>query len=366
MSAVRVRAPGRVNLIGEHTDYNGGFVMPCAVPYYTDIEAMQRDGNAIRLESASCGLAEFDVRALPETRSNDWRDYARGIFLELRAAGVALCPAEMRISGTLPLGAGLSSSASFEIAVGLAALALSGVQMKPLHLAKLAQRAEAEHAGTQCGIMDQFAVTFGVKGHALFLDTRSLQCEPLPVPKSAAVVICNTMVKHELAAGEYNARRRECEQAVAQLRRRYPDVAQLRDVTETQLHEARFLLDGTLFDRALHVVTENRRAIEAARALRSGNLQRFGALMNDSHESLRTRYAVSCAELDIMVGIARELPGVYGSRMTGGGFGGCTVTLVESRRADEFRESIARAYREKTGVTPEIYDGSPAAGAAVQ
>jgi galactokinase len=355
-----------VNLIGEHTDYNGGYVMPCAVPYYTDVEAVERDGSTIRLESASCGPAAFEIDALRETRSRDWRDYARGIFIELRAAGVLLRGAEMRVSGTLPLGAGLSSSASFEIAVALAALALSGVQMKPRHLVKLAQRAEAEHTGTQCGIMDQFAVTFGVKGHALFLDTRSLQCEPIPVPKSAAVVICNTMVKHELAAGEYNARRRECEQAVAHLRRRYPDVMQLRDVTEAQLHEARFLLDETLFNRALHVVTENRRVVEAARALRSSNLQQFGALMNESHESLRTRYAVSCAELDTMVQLARELPGVYGSRMTGGGFGGCTVTLVRAEDADEFRERIAGAYHQKTGIVPEIYDGFPAAGAAVQ
>jgi galactokinase len=287
-------------------------------------------------------------------------------LLELRAAGVTLRAANMRITGTLPPGAGLSSSASFEIAVALAALALAGVQMKPLNLAKLAQRAEVEHAGTRCGIMDQFAVTHGVKGHALFLDTRSLQCEPLPVPKSAAVVICNTMVEHELSAGEYNTRRRECEQAVAQLRRRYPGVTQLRDVNEVQLHEARFLLGDTLFDRALHVVTENRRVVEAARALRSRNLQEFGALMNQSHESLRTRYAVSCAELDTMVSLAQELPGVYGSRMTGGGFGGCTVTLVQSQHGDEFRERIAHAYLEETGIVPEIYDGSPAAGAAVQ
>ena len=363
---VRVRAPGRVNLIGEHTDYNGGYVMPCAVPYYTDVEAVERDGSTIRLESAACGTASFEIDALRETPTHDWRDYARGIFIELRDAGVALRGAEMRISGTLPLGAGLSSSASFEIAVALAALALSGVQMKPRHLVKLAQRAEAEHTGTQCGIMDQFAVTCGVKGHALFLDTRSLQCEALPVPKNAAVVICNTMVKHELSAGEYNVRRRECEQAVVQLRRRYPDVMQLRDVSEAQLHEARFLLDDTLFARALHVVTENRRVVEAARALRSGNLSQFGTLMNESHEGLRTRYAVSCAELDAMVNLAREFPGVYGSRMTGGGFGGCTVTLVQSQHADEFRERIARSYREQTGIEPEIYDGFPVAGAAVQ
>lgn len=366
MTEVRARAPGRVNLIGEHTDYNGGYVMPCAVPYYTEVRAAPRDGNVIRLRSVSSGSAEFYIDALPEARTGDWSDYARGIFLELRRAGVALRGAQMEITGTLPLGAGLSSSASFEIAIALAALQLSGAEMKRMHMVKLAQRAEVQHAGTQCGIMDQYAVTFGVKGHALFLDTRSLQCEALPVPKSAAIVICNTMVKHELSAGAYNERRAECEQAVAQLRRRYPDVAQLRDVTETQLEEARFLLDGSLFKRALHVVGENRRVVAAARALRSGNLAQFGALMNESHESLRSNYAVSCDELDILVNAARELPGVYGSRMTGGGFGGCTVTLVDAQHADEFRERIAGAYRDKTGTIPEIYDGSPVAGASLE
>jgi galactokinase len=363
---VHTQAPGRVNLIGEHTDYNGGFVLPCAIARATRVSVQRRADRGVTFLSEGRAPARFDLDALPRQPSHDWRDYARGVLLELRAAGLPLCGADLEIAGDVPIGAGLSSSASFEIATALAMLAICNAAMEPLELAKLAQRAEIRHAGMRCGIMDQFAVTFGSAGHALFLDTRTLEFEAIPVPRGAAIVICNTMIKHKLAAGEYNARRRECERAVALLQQRYPEIRELRDVSEEQLLDARDLLDATAFQRALHVVTENDRVVRAADALRENDLEGFGALMNASHESLRSRYEVSCEELDIMVDLAREIPGVFGARMTGGGFGGCTVNLVESARISKFRESIARSYEALTGIRPEIYDGTPSAGASIQ
>lgn len=363
---MHTQAPGRVNLIGEHTDYNGGYVMPCAIARATRVVAYERSDRRVSVVSEGRAQVTFDLDAIPEHRSGDWRDYARGVLLELQASGVTLHGADLRVTSDVPIGAGLSSSASFEIATALAMLALSHAEMNPLALAKLGQRAEIRHVGARVGIMDQFAVTFGKAGHALLLDTRTLQFQPIPVPNSAAIVICNTMVKHDLASGEYNARRSECERAVMLLQQRYPDVRELRDVSEAQLLEARELLDETAFNRALHVVRENARVLEAAQALRDDDLHAFGALMNASHESLRTRYAVSSEELDTMVDLARALPGVYGARMTGGGFGGCTVNLVKREHAADFGKRIAQAYEERTGIRPEIYDGTPSAGASVQ
>ncbi len=227
---------------------------------------------------------------------------------------------DLHIDGSLPLGAGLSSSASLEVAVALAALAISARSMDRLEVARLAQRAEIEHAGTQCGIMDQFAVLFARAGHAIFLDTRSLEFELIAVPPQARVVICNTMVRHELAGSEFNTRHRECDECVRLLRTAYPAITQLRDLTEDDLVAARDLLAPGLYRRALHVVTENARVLQAREALRKHDLRAFGELMNASHESLRVLYDVSCEELDTMVELARTLPGVYGARMTGGGF----------------------------------------------
>lgn len=273
---------------------------------------------------------------------------------------------DARITHTVPIGVGLSSSASFEIAFALAVLALTRLDMPALQLAALAQRAESRHTGTACGIMDQFAAVFGEAGKALFLDTRSLRFEALAIPDSIAILLCNTMVKHRLAEGAYNERRRQCEEAAAVLREDDPSIGQLRDATERHVRDARSRLGAILYDRALHVVTENARVQAAAAALREGDAGRLGSLMNASHESLRDRFAVSCAELDDIVTFARALPGVYGARMTGGGFGGCTVNAVARECADDFRAGISRAYHAKYGVIPEIYDGTPAGGAFVE
>ena len=365
MKTVKTRAPGRVNLIGEHTDYNDGFVLPCAIAYETVATASERVDRIVSVQSRFDDSASFELDRLPSQRLGLWSDYVRGVLIELRQFGVDLPGANLRVTGSVPLGAGLSSSASFEIAVALAMLALADAPMNMVELAQLAQRAETRHAGTKCGIMDQFAVLFGRQGHALFLDTRSLHFELVPLPAQTAIVICNTMVKHELAAGAYNERRAQCEQSVHLLRERYPEIRALRDVTPEQLLEASALLPPLILARARHVVTENVRVLQAVQAMRAGDLPAFGALMYASHESLQSDYAVSAPELDTMVALAKAFDGTIGARMTGGGFGGCTVNLVHAPRAGEFCAYIAAAYERETGIAPEIYDGSPSAGASV-
>jgi galactokinase len=337
-----------VNLIGEHTDYNDGFVMPCAIGYYTEVTVQARADDRVVLAKP------HDDRAIK---------YAEGVVLELRRAGVAVGGIDIEAGGDLPIGAGLSSSASFEVAVALGALGIAGAEIDRVALARICQRAEHEHVGIRSGIMDQYAVLFGERDRAILLDTETLQHRYLPVPRSARIVICNTMVKHELAAGEYNKRREQCEAAVLALRQWYPILTSLRHVSLDELlrHEAE--LDPVLFRRARHVVTENARVLEAAKALEGRDLAQFGALMNASHDSLRDDYEVSAEELDTMVGIARGCDGVYGARMTGGGFGGCTVNLLAAASADAFRERIAREYRVATGIVPSLYDGTPVDGA---
>lgn len=363
MSDVQTRAPGRVNLIGEHTDYNDGFVLPCAIACDTRVHGTPRPDRTITARSQFDEPAVFDLERLPEERSGEWTDYVRGIAIELRRASVDLRGADLRITGTMPLGAGLSSSASFEIAVALAMLALAHEQMPVLELARLAQRAEIEHVGTRCGIMDQAAVLLAKKGCALFLDTRSLAFRHVPVPPDVAVVVCNTMVKHDLSAGAYNERRSECERSVELLRKRYPTIGALRDVDLRQLDAACALLPPVLFRRARHVVGENTRVLETVEALQTGNLARVGELLYESHRSLRDDYEVSCPQLDTMVAAAQAFDGTIGARMTGGGFGGCTVNLVRADRAGAFRNHVAAAYERETGIVPQMYDGTPSDGA---
>jgi galactokinase len=361
----RTKAPGRVNLIGEHTDYNDGFVMPVAIGYATQVEAAPRgDGIVAIVSDAVDGPAEFRLGAISRERRNDWADYARGILIELERLGVALIGTDARVSSTVPLGAGLSSSASFEVALTQALLGVAGAALDPRAIAGLAQRAEHEGAGVRSGIMDQFAVLFGKAGRATLLDTRSLEVTHLPIPGGTRVAICNTMVKHALSAGQYNARRAECERAVELLRQWYPGIAALRDVTLAQLERRGESLPEAIYRRARHVVSENARVCDAADALTSADPARFGRLMNASHESLRDDYEVSCAELDAMVAAARSCAGVFGARMTGGGFGGCTVNLVEAGALDDFRRDVTRAYYQATGIETAIYDGTPVDGAA--
>jgi galactokinase len=361
------KAPGRVNLIGEHTDYNDGFVMPAAIGYYTFSGACARTDRAVVVTSEESEEAVvFDLDALWLQRRGDWGDYPRGILIELERAHVALRGADVRIRGTVPFGAGLSSSASFEVSFALTLLAIAQAAFDNVELAWLCQRAENEHVGTQSGIMDQYTALFGQAGCVLLLDTRSLASAALAVPAAARILICDTMVRRELASSEFNHRRAQCESIVERLRRRNPAVTSLRDVTPDDLARHRPDLTPELYRRARHVVSENARVLEAAGALQRGDLRTVGALMNASHESLRTDYEVSSPELDLMVAIAQNGEGVYGARMTGGGFGGCTVNLVDAAAEQTIRERIAGEYLSATGVTAAMYDGTPVAGAAIR
>jgi galactokinase len=364
---VTVRAPGRVNLIGEHTDYNDGFVMPAAIGYYTFASASPRSDRAVVVTSeATREPAVFDLGALWLERRGNWTDYPRGILIELERAHVDLHGANVSVQGTIPLRAGLSSSASFEVTFALALLAVARATFDNVDLAWLCQRAEIEHAGTQCGIMDQYTALFGQAGCVLLLDTRSLASAALAMPDSARILICNTMAKRELTNSEFNHRRAQCESIVERFRRWNPSITALRDLTLDDLALHREDLTSELYRRALHVLSENARVLDAAAALQRGDLRTLGSLMNASHESLRTDYEVSSPELDLMVTIAQAGDGVYGARMTGGGFGGCTVNLVDASAERAFRERIVGEYKNATGVTAEVYDGTPVAGAAMR
>lgn len=358
------RAPGRVNLIGEHTDYNDGFVMPAAIGFYTWIAISKRDDRNLQVYSEQFGeTAELSLDALAGPPRQHWSDFVRGVAAFLQAHGCTLLGANMVVDGQVPMGAGLSSSASLEVAIAMALLSVTHGVVPPLELAKICQRAEHEYVGTRCGIMDQFIAVFGEDAHALMLDCRSMSYEAVPIPPDVRLVICNSMVKHELAGGEYNHRRADCEAGVRILRKDKPSVRALRDVTLADLARDKSRLPEIVYRRCHHVITENDRVLSAADALRTANLSRFGKLMNESHQSLRDDYEVSCRELDLLVEIASECKGVYGSRMTGGGFGGCTITLVQSNSAERFQASIAESYKKKTGITPDVYVCSVTQGA---
>jgi len=357
------RAPGRVNLIGEHTDYNDGFVMPSAIGFYTWIAASPRADKILHVRSEEFHeTVDLSIQDLAGPPRRHWSDFVRGVAAVLLGEGFKVTGTNLIIEGQVPMGAGLSSSASLEVATALALLGGSD-DADPLELAKLCQRAEHEFVGTRCGIMDQFIAVFGQVDHALMLDCRSLQAESLIIPHDAKLVICNSMVKHDLASGEYNRRRADCEAGVSILKKSLPGVTALRDVTAAQLDTHRKELPEVVYRRCRHVTTENQRVLDAAGALRSGNLTQFGRLMYDSHRSLREDYEVSCRELDLLVEIASECKGVYGSRMTGGGFGGCTITLVESKEATGFQEKLSKRYKEATSIRPAIYVCSAAQGA---
>jgi len=358
------RAPGRVNVIGEHTDYNDGFVMPAAIQFSTSVAAARRDDRVLEayseLFSERISLS-LDALAGPPRRH--WSDFIRGVAAVLQNAGYKLPGANLYIHGDVPLGAGLSSSASLEVATALALSSLSGIDVPRLELARLCQKAEHEYVGTLCGIMDQFIAVFGAAGHALMLDCRSLEYQLLPIPQDVHLVVCNSMVRHELASGEYNRRRADCEEGVNLLRPHLPGISALRDVGVADLEAFKQILPATVYRRCRHIVTENQRVLAGATAFQSGDADRFGHLMYQSHASLRDDYQVSCQELDLLVELASCSPGVCGARMTGGGFGGCTINLLKAAASASFKEHIAQAYWSATGLIPEIYTCDPTQGA---
>lgn len=365
--AVMARAPGRVNLLGEHTDYNEGFVLPIAISFSVRIVGAPRDDRKVRVYSLDLDQAdEFDLDAVERCPGHDWRNYFRGVTRVLLDAGHALGGMDAAIAGDVPQGAGLSSSAAFEVAAAVLMRELFGLNLPQLELVQLCQRAEHEFAGVACGIMDQFVSGFGREGQAVLLDCRDLSHSYHPLrPDLAAVVVVNSGVKHSLASSAYNQRRRECAEGAAAFRRLDPAIGSLRDVTPAMLAAHGAGLEPAVLRRCRHVVEENARTLGAVEALAGGDMARFGRLMYESHASLRDLYEVSCAELDALVELARAQPGVFGARMTGGGFGGCTVNLVRPDRVASFIAEIGEGYLKVAGRKPEIYVCRAAAGAGI-
>jgi galactokinase len=360
------RAPGRVNLIGEHTDYNGGFVLPMAIERECAAAIAVRKDRRIRVHSANLNeTAEFDLDNQTERKQGFWLNYVEGVARLFERRNVKLKGADLLVWSDVPGGAGLSSSAALEIVAGLALTKITGKTFDPKTLALIGQEAEHEFVGAKVGIMDQFVSANAQKNHALLLDCRSLEFENVPLgTKDVAVVICDTRVKHDLATSEYNTRRAECEKAVEILKRFLPEILHLRDVSVAEFEDYERELPEVIRRRARHVVTEDARVLQAAKALKENRLQEFGRLMSLSHASLRDDYEVSCRELDLMVEIAETCAGVLGARMTGGGFGGSTVNLVARKNLDEFTKKIAVEYKRETKIEPTILISEPSAGAS--
>jgi galactokinase len=350
------RAPGRVNLIGEHTDYNDGFVMPAAVGFSTYVAIATRPDRKLALHSEEFpGNVEFDLDHLAERGTGAWCDYVLGVASVLQQQGHRLYGANLLVHGEVPIGAGLSSSAALEVASALALISLGATQLPLPEVARLCQQAENGFVGARVGIMDQFVSCMGKAGHAVLLDCRSLAFKAVPIPEGIRLVVCNTMVKHDHATGAYNTRREECEEGVRYFAKWNLGIRALRDVSVEMLDRHTQDLPATIGKRCSHVVRENQRTLDAADALTEGDLHRVGDLMRESHNSLRDLYEVSCRELDIMVEAAEGLPGFCGGRMTGGGFGGCTINLVREEHAEEFAKRIAERYRQATGINAQVY-----------
>ncbi len=358
------RAPGRVNLIGEHTDYNDGFVLPAALAVETTVAIAPRRDRTLNVHSLTMNeTVSFDLDEANAKARRHWSDYVRGVAWVLESAGGHRLPgADMAIDSSVPLGAGLSSSAALEVATGYALLSIAGRAIDLTRLALACQKAENEFVGMRCGIMDQFIACHGAVDHALLIDCRSLDRRLVPIDPAVRLVISNTMVHHEHAAGEYNLRRHDCEEGVRRLSAALPGIKALRDVTLDELERHKDLLTPVIYRRCRHVVSENERTVRAADALASGDVARFGRLMNESHVSMRDDFEISCREVDQMVELNQAVDGVYGARMTGGGFGGCTISLVEAGAVEGFRQSVARGYAAATGLEPQIFTSTAGAG----
>jgi galactokinase len=361
------RAPGRVNLLGEHTDYNEGFVMPCAIGFSTRVAISPRQDRKLVIRSEDFSEQfEFDLDELPSRGKGVWCDYVVGTAVMLQEIGHPTPGASLLVRGEVPIGAGLSSSAAIEVASALALMSVNGAHLPLPEVAKLCQRAENLFIGVRVGIMDQFVSCLGKAGHALLVDCRSLEFTLIPIPDTLRLVICNTMVKHEHASGAYNRRREECDEGVKILTQWYPNIRALRDVPIEQLEQHVAGIPQTIYKRCLHVVSENQRVLAGAKYMTDGDVGRFGNLMRESHRSLRDLFEVSCRELDVMAEIAESLPGYYGGRMTGGGFGGCTVNLVKAADAQKFAEEISERYQSAMGIKPDVYVCSAANGAGAE
>jgi galactokinase len=355
-------APGRVNLIGEFTDYNDGFVLPMAIDRGTIVAAAARSDRLVVVHSMALGECEIDLDALPQRRRG-WIDYVEGVARSIESTGVRLVGADLVIGSDVPAGAGLSSSAALEVSIGLALLAMANQALPAADLAVLAQKAEHDSVGVFCGIMDQLTAAVGRAGHAVLIDCRNLAWVPVPLEATgAAVLVSDTRVRHSLASSAYNDRRSECARAVALLQRTNPRVRALRDVDDHELGRVEKELPEPLRRRARHVVTENQRTTAAAIAMVAGNAHRLGQLMFESHESLRTDFEVTIPELDVLVARARTLDGVYGARMTGGGFGGCVVSLVEKGAVPAVSDALREAFFGAFGRNLDVFEAHASEG----
>jgi galactokinase len=349
-------APGRVNLIGEHTDYAEGFVMPAAIDFATLAGISPRSDGKIVFYSENYGKERvFDAAALPAAASQHWSDYPLGVVAILAGEGHAIPGFSLSLWGDVPLGSGLSSSAALEVATALAVTSLIGVTYPGPVLARLCQRAENEFVGANSGIMDQFISANGAKDHALLLDCRDLSFKLAPIPASVALVVANTMVKHSHAGGEYGTRRAEVEAACAVIASHRPEVKFLRDATVEDLARWGSEMEPNALKRARHVITENTRTVAAAEALARHDMVELGRLMAEAHRSYSQDFEASCIEADAMVDLAQDLPGLIGARLTGGGFGGCTINLVEQGEAKAFAEALAARYAAAMGIQPQIH-----------
>jgi galactokinase len=349
-------APGRVNLIGEHTDYAEGFVMPAAINFATLAGISPRTDGKIVVYSENLGEEKtFDVAALPAKGGKHWSDYPMGVVAILADEGHKIPGFSLSIWSDVPLASGLSSSAALEVATAIAVLSLVGASYPGPVLARLCQRAENEFVGANCGIMDQFISVNGKENHALLLDCRDLSYKLAPIPDHVALVIANTMVKHSVAGGDYPTRRRESEAACAVIASHRAGVPFLRDATLADLDRWGDEMEPKSLMRARHVISENLRTQAACHALLRGDMKELGRLMAEAHRSYSKDFEGSCVEADAMVALAEDLPGLIGARLTGGGFGGCTINLVERSEAEKFAESLGARYAAKTGIEPQIH-----------
>jgi len=357
-------APGRVNLIGEHTDYAEGFVMPAAIDFATLAAICPRDDKSVAIYSANFDdQIAYPLDSLPEKASRHWSDYPLGVVSVLREAGVEIPGFSLTLNGDVPLGAGLSSSASVEVASMVAILSITSAKFTPPEVAKLCQRAENHFVGASTGIMDQFIACCGAEDHALLLDCRTLEYRLAPIPPDLSIVIANSMVKHSHAGGEYNTRRSEVEEGTQLLRSHRPEIKRLRDATVDDLERWGYEMRPEVLKRCRHIITENERTVAAADALEADDLKTLGRLMYAAHASYRDDFEASCPEVDILVDLAAKETGCIGARLTVGGFGGCTVNIVEKAQAEAFSWHLREGYRQATEIAADIYLCHASAGA---
>jgi len=358
-------APGRVNLIGEHTDYNDGYVLPAAIDRATAVAIGPREDDRLVMNPGSGQDSSFALRRLYPSERRAWTDYLTGVASLIQERGTPLRGANIFVYGNVPRGAGLSSSAALELAAAFAIIEMNGLTIPPVETARLCQRAEHEFAGVRCGIMDQFVSCLGRRDNALILDCRSLAFDHVPIPAGVDLIVCDTGVKRALAASEYNRRRDECNRGAGILASRIQGVTALRDVSRALLEEFEGLLDPVARRRCMHVVTENERVVRSAAALRNGDLEEFGKLMYDSHMSLRRDFEVSCPELDLVVDLCAGSSGVYGARMTGAGFGGCAICLAKKEYTEGVISRLNAGYQAKSGRKASVYVCAIDSGARV-